>query len=164
MVIDASAAGGEGSGCRHGDADRLAPRRRGATGRGACRLGFRLALAEHQNLVEQRHVGRLGARLQFGQLFGVVSLEAHVIHARFAAAGGDGEIDARVVEHPLGVVALQAARLRGKQLRVEGDALGKIVDMDMDVEAFHGDSLGQHLQGVATSGRHTSPWQHFSVR
>ena len=43
---------------------------------------------------------------------GVVGLDAQVVDARLVAAGGDGEVDRRVFEHPLRVVAFDARRLR----------------------------------------------------
>src|SRR5256885_14028976 len=56
--------------------------------------------------VEQRHVGRLGACLQHGQFLRIVGLDAQMVDAWFVAPCGDSEVDRRVFEHPLGVVAL----------------------------------------------------------
>lgn len=61
--------------------------------------------------IKQRDVGGLGACFQLGQLVGVVSLEAQVIDASGTAASGDREVHARVVEHPLRIVGLDAGRL-----------------------------------------------------
>ena len=62
--------------------------------------------------VEQLHVGGLCAEFQGGQFLGVVGLDAQVVDARLVAARGDGEVDRRVFEHPLRVVAFDARRLR----------------------------------------------------
>jgi hypothetical protein len=58
--------------------------------------------------VQQRHVGGLGACLQRQQFLGIVGLDAQVVDAGLAAARGDGEVDRRVFEHPLRVVAFDA--------------------------------------------------------
>ena len=92
--------------------------------------------------VEQSEVGRLRTRLQLGQLVGVIGLDAEVVDAAFAAARRDREVDPRVVEHPFGVVDFMAGRLGGEELRIEGDALVEVVDMDVNVKAFHGGFSG----------------------
>ena len=53
----------------------------------------------------------------------------------------DGEIDARIVEHPLRIVVLHDGRLCREQGRVETDRLVEVVDPDMDVQTLHADFL-----------------------
>src|SRR5512134_2650940 len=153
-------------GCGHRNADRLAARRRraaGRCGRGLLRFAEHRDVAQRVEvlpgdtlrigdpvllaariaacglaLVEQRHVGGLGACLHDRELLGVVSLEAEVIDARFGAARGDGEVDARIVEHPLRVVTLDPRGGGREQLRIEADALVEVLDMHVDVKSLHG--------------------------
>ena len=87
-----------------------------------------------------------------------------MVDAGSVSARGDREVDRRVLEHPLGVVGLVARGLCREQLVVEGDALGQIIDMQMDVKALaHEFLLGVGAQGLL-SGRQALPWQQFSVR
>ena len=72
----------------------------------------------------------------------VVGLHAKVVQAWRGAPRGDGEVDARVLQHPLGIVRLLPRGGGSKQLGIEDDALGQIIDMHMGVEAFHGVLLG----------------------
>ena len=46
-------------------------------------------------------------------------------------------VDPRVIEHPLGIISLDACRLCRKQPRVERDAGLQIIDMQMDMKTFH---------------------------
>jgi hypothetical protein len=80
----------------------------------------------------------LRAVLQGLQLVGVVGLDAQVVDAGTLAAGRDGEVHRRVVEHPLGVVGLGARRGGVEQAVVEGDAAVEVIDMQVNVEALHG--------------------------
>jgi len=89
-------------------------------------------------LVQQRHVGRLGAGLQHRQFLGIVGLDTQVVDARLVATCGDGEVDRRVFEHPFGVVAFDARGLRGEQLGIEADAAVQVIDVQVDVKALHG--------------------------
>ena len=69
----------------------------------------------------------------------VLDLDAQMVDAgRGAGMRRDGEVDARVLEHPLGVVGLHLGGLGVEQFRIEGDVPGEIIDMQMDMEAFHG--------------------------
>ena len=61
-----------------------------------------------------------------------------MIEAGFRAARGDGEIDARVVEHPFGIVRLGNGRLCRKKGAVKADRLREIIDGDVNVQALHG--------------------------
>ena len=87
--------------------------------------------------VKRHHVRRIGARLQLSQLVGVVGLEAHVVNARGGATGGNGKVDRRVFQHPLGVICF-VARWRGsEELVVKADALREVLNMQVNVKAFH---------------------------
>ena len=72
----------------------------------------------------------------------------------------NGEIDARIVEHPLGVIGFGHARARAEQGRIELDRLVEISHPDMDVEAFHAVSFSR----VAEAGAQPIPPQQFSMR
>ena len=60
-----------------------------------------------------------------------------MVEARPCAAHGDGEVDARVIQHPFGVVGFHYARPRREQGRVETDGLVQTVHGDVDVHALH---------------------------
>jgi hypothetical protein len=53
----------------------------------------------------------------------------------------DGEVDPRIVEHPLGVIVFQHRRLGREQRGIEPDRLVEILDPDVDVQALHADFL-----------------------
>jgi hypothetical protein len=106
-------------------------------------------------LVQQGHVGRLGAGLHLGQFGRVVRLDAQVVDAGLAAAGGDGEVHRRVLQHPLGVVGFHAGGFGGEQLGIEADALAQVIDMQVDVKALHGRSFSSRRRS-RTGAR---PWR-----
>ena len=79
------------------------------------------------------------------------------------------EVDARIVEHPFGVVGLADGGLRRKQRGVEFDGLVEVLDRDMDVEALHADLLCLLVFADAGAGLQAGAhWaalpQQFSVR
>jgi len=102
-------------------------------------------------LVQQGHVSRLGPRLQFGQLFFGVGLESQMVDPRLVTACRDGEVDAGVVQHPLGVVGFDPRRFRGKESGIKGDARLKVLDVGVNVKAFHG-SLLESATGRSGAG------------
>ena len=51
--------------------------------------------------------------------------------------GGDGEIHARIVEHPLRVIFFHHRRLDAEHGRVEFHRLGNFLDRDVDMHPFH---------------------------
>ncbi|CAK9134857.1 unnamed protein product, partial [Ilex paraguariensis] len=87
--------------------------------------------------VEHRQVGGPGACLERIQLLGLIHLEAQVVQAGFLASRRNGEVHPGLIQHPLRVVAFHAGGLGTKQLGIERDVLGQIVDVHMDMEAFH---------------------------
>ena len=88
-------------------------------------------------LIQQCHVSRLGARLELCQFHCFIHLEAKMVQPRLVAPGRDGEVHPGFIEHPLGVIGFHAGRFCAKELGVEGDVLGQIINMHVDVEAFH---------------------------
>jgi hypothetical protein len=64
-----------------------------------------------------------------------------VANANIAASLADGEVDARILEHPLRIVALEYAGLEGKERAVEADRSSDVLDADMHMESFHLKSL-----------------------
>src|SRR5206468_1978428 len=71
-------------------------------------------------------VGSLEARMQLAQLRRIVDLKAEVVDATATPTLRDGEIEARILEHPLRVVGLDDRGLGAEQRRVETDALLKV--------------------------------------
>jgi hypothetical protein len=96
------------------------------------------------------------ALFDFFQLIVVIHLYPQMIQPRFAATLTDGEIDARVIQHPFRIIRLHHRRSRTEKMIVESDALVQIIDGNMDMHAFH----------ECFSGRQQlcSPPQQFSVR
>src|SRR5258708_19497121 len=68
------------------------------------------------------------------------------------AALRNREVDARVIEHPLGVVGLPDRRLRGEQCGVEADTLGNISNGHIHVKSLH----ARFLLGNAASATGTA--------
>ena len=56
------------------------------------------------------------------------------------------------------------SRLRGKELRVEADAAAQVIDVQVDMEAFHEYfSFQQDAQGSESETSQAAPWQQCSV-
>src|SRR5262249_6619829 len=71
--------------------------------------------AGHLALLDDGAAGLMQPIVDVVQLVLVLDLDAQMIEAGRFAARRDGEIDARVVEHPLGVIRLHHRRLGGEQ-------------------------------------------------
>ncbi|MCY1560977.1 hypothetical protein D9M68_981790 [compost metagenome] len=87
-----------------------------------------------------------------------------MVQAGLAAALRDGEIDARIVEHPFRVVGFGDRGFGGEHAGVKADAVGQVVDRDMDVQAFHEDAPSGVLQAGERAGVQGLPPQQLSVR
>lgn len=87
--------------------------------------------------VEQRHVGGCRACLHRGQFLGIVRLKAEMIESDCLGPIRNGEVDGGIVEHPLCVVGFDARGFGAEKLRVEGNALLQIGNVNVNVEAFH---------------------------
>jgi hypothetical protein len=74
--------------------------------------------------------------LRLGQFGRVIGLQHQVVNAGPHAARGDREVDARIVQHPPGIVAFDARGRQGEQLRAEADAGGQILNVKVDVETL----------------------------
>jgi hypothetical protein len=110
-----------------------------------------------------------GLCLERRQLVFGIGLDAQMVDAGLAAPGRNGEVDAWVLEHPLGIVALDAGGLRGEHPRIEGDGRLQVLDVGVNMETLHGSLLGgdgfQHLHEAGDDPTaHAAPWQQFSVR
>src|SRR5260370_1184712 len=66
-----------------------------------------------------------------------IDLEAQMVDSRRTAALRDREVDARIVEHPFGVIVLANSGLGAEQRRVETNAVGQIGHCDVNVKALH---------------------------
>ena len=86
-------------------------------------------------------------------------VDAEVPDAPGCVPGRNREVQARIFEHPLGIVGLRHRRLRAEQRAVEPGRLRQIVDADVDVHPLHATSLS--LCGPTA---HDAPPQQFSVR
>ena len=108
--------------------------------------------------------GAIQAHAEFGQFVGVFRLNAQVVDAGAAAAGGDGEVHPWVFQHPLGVFGLMDGGLGGEQSGVEAHAGVDVVDGKMHVETFHGLAPGLRGPQADAGPQSTVPAQQFSVR
>src|SRR5665213_3023958 len=95
-------------------------------------------------------------------------LDAKVIETRLATTCRDCEVHARIVEHPLRVIAFHNRWFRGEQGGIEPDGLCQIAHGDVQVQPFHDAVTLARLARVClhTARAHASaaPWQQFSVR
>jgi hypothetical protein len=66
-----------------------------------------------------------------------VDLEAQMIDADLAATCRDGKVDARIVQHPLGIVVFLNGGWRAKEAAIEPHALAEFRDNDMHVKSLH---------------------------
>src|SRR5262249_1144812 len=100
---------------------------------------FRLGVAAGRlPLVDHLASGLVQPGVDLVELVAAFHLDAEMIEPRLAPAGRDGEIHARIVEHPLGVVALDHGRRAGEQRRIEADRPMQVLDGDVHVHALHG--------------------------
>src|SRR5262249_790523 len=77
-------------------------------------------------------------RVDLVQLDLAFHLDAEMVEAGLLAARGDGEIDARIIEHPFGVIRFHHGWLRCEQRGIEADGSLKIFNTHMDMYSFHG--------------------------
>jgi len=97
-----------------------------------------LGIAAGRAFLRHRRNVRLGkTRADFFELGCVIRLDAEVIKASLVASRRDREINARVVDHPFGVVRLLDARLRPEKGGIEPDALLQIMYGDVNVKPLH---------------------------
>ena len=89
------------------------------------------------------------ARVNFVQLRLTLDLNTEVIEARFAPARRNGEIHARIVEHPFGVVVFDDRGLGREQRRVETDGGFDAGDGNVNVHPFH-DANSFRMAGFLT--------------
>ena len=61
------------------------------------------------------------------------SAGAEVVDARLIPASRDGEVDAGVLQHPLGVAGLDSRWFGGEHLRIEGDAGLQVLDVGVNM-------------------------------
>ena len=87
-----------------------------------------------------------------------------MIQPHLGAALGDGEVNARVVQHPFGVIRFGDGRFGGEHGRVKADARREVVDSDVDMQAFHEALLLAVGLADARTGTQDFPPQQFSVR
>src|ERR1051326_1898464 len=125
--------------------------------------------AGHLSLFDHGAARLIQPAVDLVQLVFALDLDPQVIEARLFAARRDGEVDARIVEHPFGVVRLHDRGLGREQGRIEADRLRQILDADVDVKTFHhtvsvvwSRAAGAGAQAMGAQG--SLPWQLFWVR
>jgi len=106
-------------------------------------------------------IRRFELRLHAAELLIRVNLEAQVVDADRLPMARDGKVDARIVQHPLGVIVFQNRRVGTEHLRVEPDTVAEIGDRDVNVKALHDVFL---LRNETSVDEHPFPPQQFSVR
>src|SRR5262249_48553497 len=80
-------------------------------------------------------------RVDLVQLDLAFHLDAEMVEAGLLAARGDGEIDARIIEHPFGVIRFHHGWRRCEQRRIEADGSLEIFNTYMEVPSFFGGDL-----------------------
>jgi len=95
------------------------------------------------------------------ELGAILNLNPDMLHAGRRAALADGEVDPRVFQYPLGIIALAHAGFGAERQRVRPHACGEIANRHMDVKTLHQALL---LRGATTAGAQRWPPQQFSVR
>ncbi len=96
------------------------------------------------------------ARVDLVQLTPVLDLNSQMIETGLPAARGDREIHARIVEHPLGIVALDHSGLRIEQRRIEADRALEVINGDVHVHALHGRAPSSRNLGFLAARRFAS--------
>src|SRR3954452_22228622 len=100
-------------------------------------------------------VGLREPRADFLEFVSALRLEAEMINAGLRASVRNGEVDARVFKHPLGVVRLLYCGLATEERGIEADALLQVIDGDVHVEALH-DPFLSRVDGGRRSGQRSS--------
>ena len=116
-------------------------------------VGPRVAAARARFVLQRRLVRGSELLANAGQLVGRFGLQAEMVDAGLAAASRDREIDARIFDHPLGVVVLADRGRRAEQAGIETDALLEVGDPEVDVKALHADFLLRRVGNGAATGR-----------
>jgi hypothetical protein len=99
---------------------------------------FRLRVAAGRRALIEYGLSRLlQPAIDLAEFRRILDLDAKVIDALALAPRRDGEVDPRIVQHPLGVVWLHHRRLGGEQTRVEPDRLVEVGNGDIHVKALH---------------------------
>src|SRR5260370_33595687 len=102
---------------------------------------FGLGIAARRlSLLDHGTASLAKTRINVAQFALGFNLNAEMIEAGLLTAGGNGEIYARIVEHPFGVVRFHYRWLRGKQRGVKTDRIRNVLDRDVDMHAFHDDT------------------------
>src|SRR3546814_10256036 len=100
-------------------------------------LGLRVA-AGGRAFFEHRAVGGLEAAINFREFLIVFGLDAEMLNALCGVvARRNGEIHARIVEHPLGIVVLSYGGLDIEQGGIEGDGAVDVFDANVHVQTLH---------------------------
>ena len=119
---------------------------------------------------------RLQTLVNFLEFMVRFRLKAQVIDAGCIGGRGNGEVDARIIEHPFGVIAFLHARRHAEHGGIKACALFKVADGDVDMKAFHDFFLFEMVgEGFCTRfgvqstiddvpDMHAAPAQQFSVR
>src|SRR5690606_30019642 len=113
---------------------------------------------------------------QCAELFVGIHLESEMVQSRLCTPLRNGEVDARVLHHPLCVVRFVHRGLGSEYRRIKTDVCVEIINSDMHMKAFHDlllsglrltcDGAQQPLSAVSITDRHSCgmPLQQFWVR
>src|SRR5712692_2050671 len=120
--------------------------------------------ARRSGLVERRDVGLRHVLAQLFQLLVGFHLEPQMAHPGRMSAPGNGEVDPRIVQHPLGVIGFLDGRRRAKEAAVKTHALRQIADGNVNMESLHVTfSFRLRVTGLR-AGAQVSPPQQFSIK
>src|SRR5215472_15113526 len=90
------------------------------------------------SLLDDRAASFVQTRIDFLQFILALNLNAEMIQARVFTPSRNGEVNARIIEHPFGIVRLQHRGLHSKERGIEPDSSVEVIDTDVNMHAFHG--------------------------
>src|SRR5437899_1173528 len=120
--------------------------------------------ARRPGLVERSDTGFRHLLAQILQFVVGFHLKSQVVDPGRAAPSRNGKVDPRILEHPLGVVVLHDGRRRAEEVAVETQALGQILDGNVNMESLHV-TFSFRLRATGLyAGAQVPPPQQFSVK
>src|SRR5690606_12146397 len=89
--------------------------------------------ASSKTFLEHRAVGPFEPPINLLELAPILDPNPEVLDAGGGATRADGEVHARILQHPLGVVGLEYGRLCGEQMRANSNRGLEVLDGHVDM-------------------------------